>query len=153
MTALSPRLRLALISQKKKQSMIQQGFTLVELMIVVVIVGILSALALPNFLSQSDKAKITEAQQQNSAYLKQAFAEYQFDGGLSIDEDALCPATTSYWTYTCNNIAQSAPTITIIATGEAGAGSTLSGPTLTSSIDTATGIITLGTVQAPAPAN
>jgi len=122
MAALSPRLRLALISRKKKQSMIQQGFTLVELMIVVVIVGILSALALPNFLSQSDKAKITEAQQQNAAYLKQAFAEYQFDGGASIDEATLCPATTTYWAYTCANIAQGAATITVVATGQAGAG-------------------------------
>ena len=148
MTALSPRLRLALISQKKKQNMIQQGFTLVELMIVVVIVGILSALALPNFLSQSDKAKITEAQQQNAAYLKQAFAEYQFDGGASIDEAALCPVTTSYWAWTCPAVTVGDATISITATGQAGAGAGLTGSTLASSINTSTGIVTLGTVAA-----
>ena len=49
-------------------------------MIVVVIVGILSAVALPNFLSQSDKAKATEATSKISALLKEAYAEYQFDG-------------------------------------------------------------------------
>ena len=151
MTALSPRLRLALISQKKKQNMIQQGFTLVELMIVVVIVGILSALALPNFLSQSDKAKITEAQQQNSAYLKQAFAEYQFDGGASIDEAALCPVTTSYWAWTCPAVTVGDTTISITATGQAGAGAGLTGSTLASSINTSTGIVTLGTVAAATP--
>ena len=41
-------------------------------LIVIVIVGILSAIALPNFLSQSSKAKLTEAQQRASAGLKQA---------------------------------------------------------------------------------
>ena len=131
--------------------MIQQGFTLVELMIVVVIVGILSALALPNFLSQSDKAKITEAQQQNAAYLKQAFAEYQFDGGASIDEAALCPVTTSYWAWTCPAVAVGDATISITATGQAGAGAGLTGSTLASSINTSTGIVTLGTVAAAAP--
>ena len=49
-------------------------------MIVVVIVGILSAVALPNFLSQTDKAKATEATTKISALLKEAHAEYQFDG-------------------------------------------------------------------------
>ena len=151
MAALSPRFRLALISRKKKQSIIQQGFTLVELMIVVVIVGILSALALPNFLSQSDKAKITEAQQQNAAYLKQAFAEYQFDGGASIDVNVLCPITTDYWDWNCPEIGVGATTITVTATGEPTAGAGLNGYTLTSSISTSTGIVTLGTVTAPAP--
>merc|ERR1711934_167917 len=40
--------------------MLEKGFTLVELMIVIVIVGILSSVALPTFLSQRDKAKGTE---------------------------------------------------------------------------------------------
>ena len=54
-----------------KQSLIQHlatkkrskknGFTLVELLIVVVILGILSGVALPNFLAQRDKAKVAAA--------------------------------------------------------------------------------------------
>lgn len=46
-----------------------KGFTLIELMIVVVIIGILAALALPRFMTSSTKSKQSEAKQ----YLKEIY--------------------------------------------------------------------------------
>jgi len=60
MTTLNSRLQLAMLSRKKGRNALQRGFTLVELMIVIVIVGVLSSVALPNFLNQTAKAKATE---------------------------------------------------------------------------------------------
>ena len=76
MSSLNSRLQLALLNRKKGRNLLEKGFTLVELMIVIVIVGVLSAVALPNFLSQTQKAKITECKSQLSAQLKQVAAEY-----------------------------------------------------------------------------
>jgi len=88
------RLLLLLASKGHQRNALSKGFTLVELMIVIVIVGILSAVALPNFLSQTDKAKITEAKTNISAIIKQAQAKYLEDGATPSSSAA--DLTTNY---------------------------------------------------------
>ena len=63
-----------------------KGFTLVELLIVTVIIGILSAVAMPQFFSQTKKAAATEGTQQASAIAKQASAYYLENGAVAAGQ-------------------------------------------------------------------
>ena len=71
-----------MLTRKKSRNALEKGFTLVELMIVIVIVGILSAVALPNFLNQTNKARATEGKTQVSAVLKEAGIVYHENGAI-----------------------------------------------------------------------
>ena len=51
----------------KFKSRQEEGFTLMELMIVIAIIGILSSIAIPNFLAYREKSKIAHAQSELKA--------------------------------------------------------------------------------------
>jgi type IV pilus assembly protein PilA len=86
---------------KTKKNALQKGFTLVELMVVVAIVGILSAIALPNFLSQAAKAQATEAKTLISGALKEAMVA-STENNLELWEQQQCPQQSKLFDITCS---------------------------------------------------
>ena len=58
----------------------QEGFTLIELMIVIAIIGILSAIAIPNFLSYRQKGKDSAAKSEASNFYLSTMAHYADTG-------------------------------------------------------------------------
>jgi len=68
MTNVQKSLMQRLTSRKTKN---QNGFTLIELMVVVAIVGVLSAVGLPQLLKAQDRAKVSVARQEAVNYAKE----------------------------------------------------------------------------------
>jgi len=64
----------------KKYTASSQGFTLIELMVVIVILGMLAGLVLPNFIGQEEKARRTEIVVQIRS-MEQALKLYRLDNG------------------------------------------------------------------------
>ena len=140
MTTLNSTLQLALLKRKKARNKLEKGFTLVELMIVIVIVGILSAVALPNFLNQTNKARATEARTQLSAALKNAQMHVLETGSAgTLELTTIGLADSSDFTYKIDT--KDKDSIVIKAEGnEAGAAD---GVDVTGTLDLNSGKVTL----------
>ena len=59
----------------------QRGFTLIEIMVVVVILGVLAAIIVPKFLGRPDEAKVTKAKVDIKS-LEEALGLFKLDNGF-----------------------------------------------------------------------
>jgi len=77
-----------------------QGFTLVEIMLVVVIIGILAALVIPKIAGSSERARVTAAQADIKGGIKSAIGQYEVDNGFypkSLQELIVQPSNAKNW--------------------------------------------------------
>ena len=78
----------------------KKGFTLVELMLVVIILGVLVAMVVPRLAGRSEQAKIAAAHADIEANMASGLDLYEIDNGTypeKLDDLLVKPANASNW--------------------------------------------------------
>ncbi len=106
-----------------------KGFTLIELMIVVAIIGLLARIAFPSYQDYVRRGKIGEATSELAAF--RARQEQFFQDNRTYVSGGTCgaalPTGTKYFTYTCVTPHPSLPAPSYLATATGVAGQGMSG--------------------------
>lgn len=100
----------------------QAGFTLIEIMIAVVVIGILTAVALPSYNGYLMRARLTEAFSGLAGVqprMEQHWANTRSYAGFDAAELKLMPKNSEHFTFTLSSGTESAYVVT--ATGKGGA--------------------------------
>jgi type IV pilus assembly protein PilA len=103
-------------SLHKVKHKVQQGFTLIELMIVVAIIGILAAVALPAYTSYTNKSKISACLAEATGIAKAAAA-----ANANNDANLLSTSTLSACTGTLPTVVPVTDADILFAAKDAGA--------------------------------
>ena len=106
---------------------LQRGFTIVELLIVMVILGLLTTIALPAYNSYTQRSKLTEAFTALSDFRVRMEMFYQDNrryDGAGLNGCGVAAPNSKYFTYVCAPGLAPSQTYTITATGVANEGLT-----------------------------
>ncbi len=120
---LSAGLNLNWVKLARDEMQMQKGFTLIELMIVVAIVGLLAAIAAPLYGSYVVRGKLVEAPN-NLANFRIQMEQYYQDNRVYGTAGGACGVavpTGKYFTYSCA-VGTTTDSYTATATGNAGVG-------------------------------
>ncbi len=127
----------------------KKGFTLIELLIVVVIIGILAAIAIPKFSSTKDKAKLASVKTDIRNFMTAQEAYFSDHGSYTATLTDITGGTNPLMTLSQGN------TATLASEGTGGYRVTITNSTISTdpkdcSVTNNTGVATDGVITCPA---